>query len=760
MWGPAETVRACGYLLIAAGGTVGMALLARSNYLFFHVLAEVFSIVIAFGIFVIAWNTRRFLQNGAVLFLGVASLFIGLVDLVHMLSYRGMDILGVHGANEATQLWIAARYLQAASFLAAPFLLRRRINAYGLFFGYAVVTAALLVTIFTWPLFPACYVEGLGLTRFKVYSEYVISLLFALSALVFIQRRKLLDPSFLRFMVASIALTICSELAFTTYASVFGFMNMVGHLLKIAAFFMLYKALIEIGLSRPYDLLFRELKLHGESLEKAHGVLEGHVRERTAELRGVNEQLRREIGERERAQAHLQAANRMLELLVKKSSRREYLDAVVRQLTEITGCRCVGVRVRDESGNIPYEATQGFDDAFLAHENNLSSTDACACVRVISGIATPDDSNVMSAFGSLHCMDLAKFLESLPEEKRRQYRGHCAKVGFATLVLVPVRYHGEIVGAIHIADERPGAVSATTLGFLELLSPLIGEASHRFTVEEQLRRLNEELEERVRLRTGELAEAHSAAEARAVELEAVNKELESFSYTVSHDLRSPLRAIDGFSRLLETDYSERLDGEALRYIGIVRASVARMGQLIDDLLAFSRVGRQGLRKVPVDLALLVNEVWEHLDSKGDGRDVPLEVGELPAMWGDRAMLRQVLHNLLGNAVKFSSKKPDAKVAVSGWNENGEAVLCVKDNGIGFEMKYAEKIFGVFQRLHRAEEYEGTGVGLAIVKRIVERHGGRVWVDSDSGKGTSMFFTLPKPPDGLEGVSSDSVKGER
>jgi signal transduction histidine kinase len=746
------------HVLAACGAAIALAVVAHVNYLFFHVLSEMFSIVIAFGIFVIAWNTRKVLRNGAVLFLGVASLFIGFMDLIHTLAYSGMHIIRTDGSNEATQLWIAARYLQAGSFLAAPFLLNRRLNAYLLFWGYAALTAALFTMIFEWRVFPVCFVEGDGLTRFKIVSEYVISGMFGVSAALFVHRRETLNRTVLLFLVGSILATIVSELAFTSYISVFGFANVVGHILKVAAFFLLYKAIIEIGLRRPYDLLFRDLKLHDESLQEAHDILEGRVRRRTADLSHANEQLRGEIEERERAQAHLQVTNRLLELLVKTSTRREYLDAVARELAEATGCRCVGIRVKSETGQIPYEAAIGFDEDFLARESNLMlGRDACVCSRVIGGISAPEDAGVMSPFGSLCCPDLASFIQRVPVERRGNYRGHCAVVGFATLVVAPVRYHGEVVGAIHLADERPGMVPPGTLALVESLSPLIGEAAHGFTVEEQLRRLNEELEERVELRTREAADARVAAEERAAELEVVNKELEAFSYTVSHDLRSPLRAIDGFSRILETDYGKKIDTEGVRFVNIIRNSVARMGQLIDDLLAFSRLGRQGIREVPVDMKALVAEVWEEIDPNGRGRNVRLEAGDLPPARGDRAMLRQVLHNLIGNAVKFSANRAEAVVSVSARADTHKIIYCVEDNGIGFDTKYAEKIFGVFQRLHRVEEYEGTGVGLAIVRRIVERHGGQVWVDAEQGRGASFFFTLPGWPARTGDILSANAK---
>jgi PAS domain S-box-containing protein len=226
------------------------------------------------------------------------------------------------------------------------------------------------------------------------------------------------------------------------------------------------------------------------------------------------------------------------------------------------------------------------------------------------------------------------------------------------------------------------------------------------------------------------------------ELEALNKELETFSYSVSHDLRSPLRAIDGFSRMLLEDYGSTLDAEGRRLLDVVRSSTQRMGRLIDDLLAFSKFSRREMYLGPVDMAALARGAIEDLrQAGGDGRG-SVTIGELPAARGDTSLLRQVWANLLGNAVKYSRAASSPQVDVSAEQRGSMIEYRVRDNGVGFDMAYAGKLFGVFQRLHKAEEFEGTGVGLATVQRIVHRHGGRVWAESQVGQGATFYFTLP------------------
>jgi PAS domain S-box-containing protein len=237
---------------------------------------------------------------------------------------------------------------------------------------------------------------------------------------------------------------------------------------------------------------------------------------------------------------------------------------------------------------------------------------------------------------------------------------------------------------------------------------------------------------------------------KAAQLEVTNKELESFSYSVSHDLRAPLRAIDGFAQMMQEDYQERLDAEGKRYLTVIRQNSSRMGALIDDLLEFSRLGRQPVAHGEVNVDALVREVVQEVlnseprGERGAAAAAPqIEVGPLPPARGDRGLLRQVWTNLIANAVKYSGKVQRPFIQVSGSEVGAENHYSVRDNGVGFNMQYAEKLFGVFQRLHRADEFGGTGVGLAIVHRIVTRHGGRVWAEGVVNNGAVFSFSLPK-----------------
>ncbi len=483
-------------ILLGLAVLLGSYLTSFYSYLLFHSLVEMFSIVVAFSIFILAWNSRQFLENNYLLFIGIAYLFIGGIDLIHTLAYKGMGVFPGYGSNLPTQLWIAGRYVESISLLIAALVFNRKLRLHLVFLGYTVGISLLLASIFYWGIFPQCFVEGVGLTTFKKVSEYIISLILVGSMILLLRSRRQFDKGVLRLLGASIAITIGSELAFTFYVDLYGFSNLIGHLFKILSFYLIYKALIETGLRKPYHLLFRDLKQSEESLARSN-----------------------------------------------------------------------------------------------------------------------------------------------------------------------------------------------------------------------------------------------------VELGTINRELETFSYSVSHDLRVPLRAIDGFSGALAEDYSASLGKKGRDYLEKVRVGVKSMNQLIEDLLNLSRIGRRPMNRRRVSLEDVAKEAYQSLEKEWDKRKVSFVINPLPSVLVDPGLLGIVFTNLFSNALKFTRNCADAQIEVGSKIRDGEEIFFVKDNGVGFDMKHGDKLFSPFQRLHSQEEYEGTGVGLATVRRIIHRHGGRIWAESRSGSGTTFYFTL-------------------
>jgi signal transduction histidine kinase len=243
-----------------------------------------------------------------------------------------------------------------------------------------------------------------------------------------------------------------------------------------------------------------------------------------------------------------------------------------------------------------------------------------------------------------------------------------------------------------------------------------------------LNEFNQTLEQKVRHRTAEL--------------ETLNQELEAFSYSISHDLRAPLRGIIGFASILVEDYSSRLDDEAIRITGIIKDNTLKMGHLIDDLLAFSRMSRQDINMTNIDMATMVHEVIEEITQSDKHSRIRWVVGDTPPVCGDIHAMRQVWINLISNAVKYSANKQEPCIEIGSYKRDGENIFFVKDNGVGFDEKYKHKLFKVFQRLHSAEDFEGTGVGLAIVEKIISKHDGKVWAEAALKNGASFYFSLP------------------
>ena len=313
--------------------------------------------------------------------------------------------------------------------------------------------------------------------------------------------------------------------------------------------------------------------------------------------------------------------------------------------------------------------------------------------------------------------------------------------GFETARLMRGREQSRHTPIIFVTADDSDVARAYSLGAVdfvhapfapEILRAKVAVFAELFRKTEDIRLLNDTLQARLR------------------ELTALNEELEAFSYSVSHDLRAPLRHVSGFLDLLRRRAEGQLDEPSRRYIDLIGNAAARMASLIDDLLSFSRTSRQGLRPTTVDLNALIQDVRDGLAPELGQREVSFEIADLPKLWGDYALLRIVFTNLLENALKYTRTRAQARIEVGARTEADQVVVFVRDNGVGFDMEYAGKLFGVFQRLHRADEFEGTGIGLATVRRVVTRHGGRTWAESAPDQGATLYVALPRRPAGEAG----------
>ncbi len=318
----------------------------------------------------------------------------------------------------------------------------------------------------------------------------------------------------------------------------------------------------------------------------------------------------------------------------------------------------------------------------------------------------------------------------IPARFRAPHRHHVAQFGCDGTTTRAMGNLRPLSALRSNGEEFPieASISQSTVNERKTYTVILRDITERNQVEEQARRFNAELEQRVKERTAALI--------------AANREMESFTYSVAHDLRAPLRHIDAFSSILEEDFADQLPEEARQYLTNIQHGSRSMSRLVDDLLNLARVGRQELSYEEVSLENMVVEVSREMIHEAPGRDIKWRLGRLPRVRGDAGLLRQVVSNLLSNAVKYTRPKSPAIIEISAERVDGQERVAVKDNGVGFNMNYVGKLFGVFQRLHRAEDFEGTGVGLAIVERVVRRHGGKVWAEGKLGEGASFYFTLP------------------
>lgn len=724
----------------------GIYLTSLYNYLLFHGIAEIFSIAVAAGIFMLTWNARRFMNNNYLVVLGVAHVFIAILDSIHTLSYTGMNIFIGFGANLPTQLWIAARYLESVSYVVAPFFFSRKINHGLLFSGYLAATAILLLMILPLDIFPDCFRDGIGLTPFKKISEYAIALILTASLGLLFRHRDKFDVRVLRLLTLSVTATIASELLFTLYSDPYGPSNLFGHLLKIVSFYFVYKAIIETGLVKPYDLLFKSLS--GQK----------------AESEAMNVRLKREIEDRKQIEKSLEKKQIRLGLM-NSISTRIISDFSVVELIRHTVTRIFSYYPQYRAAYSTIGSDGKLEVLFSAQPDTMPD---------ITGL-TAD----LSVAGDY----LADLLGSEPvimadiwDDKRIAPLAEAMSAGKTQAVLdIPMVYSDELVGLICFDSPVPTEWTEDEIQTLrevaDYLAIAIGDARMRNEREEAakaLKKAHDNLESEVRKRTRELVDANnrlkSEIEERIRAQNAFREKQARLAHTgrlaslgemasgVAHELNQPLSIIrlDAESLKFTLKKNERLDESSEQDLDSIIRSVDRAAEIIRHMRGFAKKKRDLKQTTSLSESVESGLVFFKQQFRHHGITLETDLdGDLPRVPAETQQIEQIIVNLVSNAryavdtrAESETGTYEKQIVIRGYcPETGNAVVLeVRDNGTGMTPGEKERAIEPFFTAKKIGE--GTGLGLSVVHGNVMEIGGKLEIDTEQGNGTTIRIVLP------------------
>jgi PAS domain S-box-containing protein len=781
-----------------AGATVIGALYAASqaNYLLFHSLVELFSVAVAFSIFMLVWNARQFLDDDYPLFIGVGLGCISLVDLLHTLAYQGMGVFsGYLSPDLATQLWIVARYLQAAAFLFGALLIGRKYFSASSPRGYLLLagwggTAGLLTGLIFLGGFPACYVENRGLTLFKILSEYLIVGMLAAALYLLWNRRAFFAAEVWRWLTASIVVTAASELAFTSYVSVYGYANMGGHLLKLIAVYLLYRAIIESGLRRPYNLLFLKLKRHEEALMESQRTLQtifDHSQQgfmlldRACRILAFNRQAAQEAGalfgksletgdslykfiparETEEFTAHLGrclAGECVLrERYFRLADGERWLrftyrpvfsgngqnEGICLNILDITEAKqAVRALQENEERYRQLFETMMQGVVYLRRDGQVFSANPAA-ERILgwSLRQMQEDANAVSLWRAIRQDGSAFSIEDHPTALALRSGEAVKGVNMGIYHPRENRYRWIKMDAIPLFQAGAHEAYAVYASFDEITAQREAET--------KLRALNEELEQRVEERTAALRHSRDELSLANAELARAVRLKDEFLANVNHELRTPLTGILGLSEAMQEQVYGPLNEKQLAILQRIEQSGRQLLALINDILDLTRMeaGRLNLQGEECRAKSICESVAHLVKGMANKKQQTLELSLEPedfTFHADPRRLKQVLLNLLSNAVKFTAEGGRIGLKVRADEAEKTVRLSVWDNGIGIAAADMEHLFHPFTQLDGGldREYTGAGLGLALVRRIVALHGGQVSVESAPGQGSRFTVSLP------------------
>jgi signal transduction histidine kinase len=726
--------------------------LSRQNYLLFHSVVEIFSIVIGFAIFVIAWNNRRLIDNNYFIFIGMAFLFIAGLDVFHTLAYKGMGVFpSFVGSNLATQLWIATRYVLGFSFLIPLLFTQRKIRPSIIIAGYAAVSALILASIFIWQNFPIAYnASTLSLTAFKIGSEYAISIIILAAIGLLIKKRREFSPDIYKFLLAAMAFAVATEMAFTLYTDVYGIANVAGHLLNVVSFYFIYLALVETGLTKPYELLFRNLKRSENTLAN-----------RAQELSKVNEKLKEEVAEREATEETLKESEERLQLKLDSvlSPDVEMAEEDISNIIDVPNLQTtmnhlytvttMGFALIDLKGKV-LVGTGWQDICTKFHRVNLQTCKNCVesdleltnglkngeirlykCKNNMWDVVTPlfiGNNHVANVFFGQFFFDDEKADRSLFATQAEKY-GFDKEEYLSAFDRIP-RFSKEKIQELMIFYSRMSElISKTSHANLKLAKSLYNQKNLQLKLEEKASEVEEYASQ-----MEELAEDRAKKLKDAERMAAIGQT----AGMVGHDIRNPLQAITGDVYLAKTELASTANTEEknniLESLTEIEKNIFYINKIVADLQDFARPLNPKWEQLEVDKlitdALLVVAVPDVI------KTVVSADKNLPRLNTDSTMIQRIMVNLIQNAVQAMSK--GGSLTISAYSQKRQIAIVVEDSGEGIPEEVRGKLFTPLM----TTKSKGQGFGLAVVKRLVDALEGTVTFESEQGKGTKFILQFP------------------
>jgi len=697
------------------------------SFLLFHSIIEVISIVISGGVFLIGWHSRKYMNSSFFLVLGVSFLFISVIDLIHTLAYSGMGIFPEYDANLPTQLWIVARYWQALSYLFASMVINKKIKANYLFVGYTIIIIILLTTIFQ-GFFPVCYIEGSGLTPFKIISEYaIVTILFVTLIVLYKHKDEFADKIFLLIVISIIA-TMISELAFTFYISVFGFSNFIGHIFKVIDFFFVYKAIIELGIETPFDLLFSKLKLSEESsIEKVNQL----------------EKVYSEFNQMFNASLPLRVISNDCEILRVNET---YTSLFRLSKEDLIGKKCYDLQIGYEhrchtelcSMKQIQEGKDYYEYELLTEFDNGT--------KIVSLVRTVPYRDANGEF-----IGIIQNFTNITERKIAQEK-------IADMARFPL--------------ENPNPTLRVSNKFILLANKVsqelfsIGEGSkipkvlQEYIYKSFSENLNLEIELNIKDQIYSLfivpMKDRGYANIYGMNI-TVRKEaeesLERFVSTVSHELRTPISVLIMSLGFLD-NHSEKVTPDVIKKLqdGIKR-NVYLLKELVDDILMLSRIDERkiNLKWEEYNPLTIISDILTLMEPIGNAKNITfsVDVDKNIKLYGDPTKIDQVFRIFIDNAIKYSRENNKIEIRATNHykgkyniDEKDGILFQIKDYGVGISEEDLPTIFERFFRSKHVIDIPGTGLGLSIAKELLKLHSGEIWAQSDYGKGSTFSIFLP------------------